>query len=112
MRNTNRARDYHGIGKLNKSRVITIRNWSGLLKSFVILCWYTEDTSETTQVMKERKYMKKENKLEIESVSYEYVGTDKEFNAFLKNVIREYIDDDKTSGELVFETHIEEINIA
>ena len=56
--------------------------------------------------------MKKENKLEIESVSYEYVGTDKEFNAFLKNVIREYIDDDKTSGELVFETHIEEINIA
>ena len=56
--------------------------------------------------------MKKENKLEIESVSYEYVGTDKEFNAFLKNVIREYINDDKTSVELVFETHIEEINIA
>lgn len=56
--------------------------------------------------------MKKENKLEIESVSYEYVGTDKEFNAFFKNVIREYIDDDKTSVELVFETHIEEINIA
>ncbi len=56
--------------------------------------------------------MKKENKLEIESVSYEYVGTDKEFNAFLNNVIREYIDDDKTSVELVFETHIEEINIA
>ena len=107
-----KARDYHGTGKLNKSRVITIRNWSGLCKSFVILCWYTEDTSQATQVMKERKHMKKENKLEIESVSYEYVGTDKEFNAFLKNVIREYIDDDKTSVELVFETHIEEINIA
>ena len=107
-----KARDYHGIGKLNKSGLITIRNWSGLQESSVVLCWYTEDTSQTTQVMKERKYMKKENKLEIESVSYEYVGTDKEFNAFLKNVIREYIDDDKTSVELVFETHIEEINIA
>ena len=108
----NRARDYLGTGKLNKSRVITIRNWSGLEESSVVLCWYTEDTSQATQVMKERKHMKKENKLEIESVSYEYVGTDKEFNAFLKNVIREYIDDDKTSVELVFETHIEEINIA
>ena len=56
--------------------------------------------------------MKKENKLEIESVSYEYVGTDKEFNAFLKNVIREYIDDDKTSVELIFETHDKQMNIA
>lgn len=56
--------------------------------------------------------MKRENKLEIESVSYEYVGTDKEFNAFLKNVIREYIDDDKTSVEVIFEAHIEEMNIA
>ena len=43
-RNMSKARDYHGTGKLNKSRVITIRNWSGLRKSFVILCWYTEDT--------------------------------------------------------------------
>ena len=95
-----------------KSRVITFMNRSGLGENSVALCWYTEDTSQATQVMKERKHMKKENKLEIESVSYEYVGTDKEFNAFLKNVIREYIDDDKTSVELVFETHIEEINIA
>ena len=87
-------------------------NRSGLEENSVVLCWYTEDTSQATQVMKERKYMKRENKLEIESVSYEYVGTDKEFNAFLKNVIREYIDDDKTSVELVFETHIEEVNIA
>ena len=95
-----------------KSRVITFMNRSGLEENSVVLCWYTEDTSQATQVMKERKYMKRENKLEIEAVSYEYVGTDKEFNAFLKNVIREYIDDDKTSVERVFETHIEEINIA
>ena len=78
--------------------------------------WYCVGTQRIRnthkQIAKERKHMKKENKLEIESVSYEYVGTDKEFNAFLKNVIREYIDDDKTSVELVFETHIKEINIA
>ncbi|MBO5009165.1 MAG: hypothetical protein IKJ13_01985 [Clostridia bacterium] len=56
--------------------------------------------------------MKRGNKIEIESVTYEYVGTDKEFNAFLKNVIREYIDDDKTSAELVLERNSNQANIA
>jgi len=38
----------------------------------------------------------KENKPKIDSVSYIYAGTDKEFNFFLKSVIKDYISDDKT----------------
>ena len=40
--------------------------------------------------------MKKNNSLPIESVTFEYVGTDKQFNEFLRSVIRDYVSDDKT----------------
>ena len=40
--------------------------------------------------------MKKNNSLPIENVTFEYVGTDKQFNEFLRSVIRDYVSDDKT----------------
>ena len=40
--------------------------------------------------------MKKNNSLPIESVTFEYVGTDKQFNEFLRSVIHDYVSDDKT----------------
>lgn len=40
--------------------------------------------------------MAKENKPKIDSVSYIYAGTNKEFDSFLKSVIKDYISDDKT----------------
>lgn len=49
--------------------------------------------------MKERIFMKKNNSLPIESVTFEYVGTDKQFNEFLRSVIRDYVTDDRTLPE-------------
>lgn len=34
---------------------------------------------------------RKENSIIIESVEFDYVGTDEQFNTFLKNIIKDYI---------------------
>ena len=39
--------------------------------------------------------MKKEKKTMIECVDFAYVGTDQQFNDFLKSVIRDYVSEDK-----------------
>ena len=55
--------------------------------------------------------MKKNNSLPIERVTFEYVGTDKQFNEFLRSVIRDYVTDDKTLPEQENADHNEQ-NIA
>ena len=41
--------------------------------------------------------MKKNTAPKIESVSFVYVGTDNQFNNFLKSVIHDYLSEDKAS---------------
>jgi len=41
--------------------------------------------------------MKKDTAPKIESVSFVYVGTDNQFNNFLKSVIHDYLSEDKAS---------------
>ena len=55
--------------------------------------------------------MKKNNSLPIERVTFEYVGTDKQFNEFLRSVIRDYVTDDKTLPQQENTDHNEQ-NIA
>ena len=55
--------------------------------------------------------MKKNNSLPIERVTFEYVGTDKQFNEFLRSVIHDYVTDDKTLPEQETTDHDEQ-NIA
>ena len=55
--------------------------------------------------------MRKDTAPKIESVSFVYVGTDNQFNNFLKSVIHDYVTDDKTLPELENADHNEQ-NIA
>ena len=55
--------------------------------------------------------MKKNNSLPIERVTFEYVGTDKQFNEFLRSVIHDYVTDDKTLPQQETTDHNEQ-NIA
>ena len=55
--------------------------------------------------------MKKNNSLPIERVTFEYVGTDKQFNEFLRSVIHDYVTDDMTLPEQETTDHNEQ-NIA
>ena len=55
--------------------------------------------------------MKKNNSLPIERVTFEYVGTDKQFNEFLRSVIHDYVTDDRTPPEQENADHNEQ-NIA
>ena len=52
--------------------------------------------------------MKKHNSLPIESVTFEYVGTDKQFNEFLRSVIHDYVSDDKTLPQQENNSHNEQ----
>ena len=56
-------------------------------------------------------FMKKNNSLPIERVTFEYVGTDKQFNEFLRSVIHDYVTDDSTLPEQEITDHNEQ-NIA
>ena len=38
--------------------------------------------------------MKSENKTRISSVHFKYVGTDEQFNEFIRSVVKDYIIDD------------------
>ena len=38
--------------------------------------------------------MQTEKKSKISSVNFKYVGTDEQYNAFIKNVVKDYITDD------------------
>ena len=38
--------------------------------------------------------MQTEKKIKISSVHFKYVGTDEQYNAFIKSVIKDYITDD------------------
>ena len=55
--------------------------------------------------------MKRSNSLPIERVTFEYVGTDKQFNEFLRSVIRDYVTEDRTLPEQDKTDHNEQ-NIA
>ena len=79
------------------SFLITLRNSAGHWKNITVYSCYTEVTQKPDKNNKKKgKYMKKNNSLPIESVTFEYVGTDKQFNEFLRSVIRDYVSDDKT----------------
>ena len=93
-------------------RVITFIEWSGLFSPFVVWLCHTEVAQKQFE-NDERKdqFMKKNNSLPIESVTFEYVGTDKQFNEFLRSVIRDYVTDDRTLPEQETTDHNEQ-NIA
>ena len=44
--------------------------------------------------MKGKTIMQTEKKTKISSVHFKYVGTDEQYNAFVKSVIKDYITDD------------------
>ena len=44
--------------------------------------------------MKGKTIMQTEKKTKISSVHVKYVGTDEQYNAFIKNVVKDYITDD------------------
>ncbi len=37
----------------------------------------------------------------IESVEYEYIGTDKQFKVFLRSIIKDYLSEDKLQPEKI-----------
>ena len=43
---------------------------------------------------KEARLLRKQKPIKIASVRYNYVGTDDKFNLFLRNVIKDYLQDD------------------
>ena len=47
--------------------------------------------------MKGNMIMQTEKKTKISSVHFKYVGTDEQYNAFIKSVIKDYITDDSNS---------------
>lgn len=44
--------------------------------------------------MKGKTIMQTEKKTKISSVHFKYVGTDEQYNAFIKSVVKDYITDD------------------
>ena len=50
--------------------------------------------------------MATENKTKIQSVHYNYIGTDEQFNAFIKSIVKDYITEDS-----LFPDQEEEITI-
>ena len=88
------------------SFLITLRNSAGHWKDITVYSCYTEVTQKQTQNDKQKgKYMKKNNSLPIESITFEYVGTDKQFNEFLRSVIHDYVSEDKTLPQQEIENH-------
>ena len=88
------------------SFLITLRNSAGHWKDITVYSCYTEVTQKQIQNDKQKgKYMKKNNSLPIESVTFEYVGNDKQFNEFLRAVIHDYVSDDKTLPQQENESH-------
>ena len=51
-------------------------------------------TRVSTKYMKGKTIMQTEKKTKISSVHFKYVGTDEQYNAFIKSVIKDYITDD------------------
>ena len=51
-------------------------------------------TRVSTKNMKGNMIMQTEKKTKISSVHFKYVGTDEQYNAFIKSVIKDYITDD------------------
>lgn len=49
---------------------------------------------------------RKENPIIVESVEFDYVGTDEQFNTFLKSIIKDYL----TENNLLPDDYEDEIN--
>ena len=49
---------------------------------------------------------RKENPIIVESVEFDYVGTDEQFNTFLKSIIKDYL----TENNLLPDDYDDEIN--
>ena len=51
-------------------------------------------------------YARKENPIIVESVEFDYVGTDEQFNTFLKSIIKDYL----TENNLLPDDYDDKIN--
>ena len=50
----------------------------------------------------ERSYVaRKSEPIIIESVEYEYIGTDKQFKVFLRSIIKDYLSEDKLQPDKI-----------
>ena len=49
---------------------------------------------------------RKENPIIVESVEFDYVGTDEQFNTFLKSIIKDYL----TENNLLHDDYDDKIN--
>ena len=62
--------------------------------TFVELCKRIYDNHSGAFRRREARLLRKQKLIKIASVRYNYVGTDEIFNLFLRNVIKDYLQDD------------------
>lgn len=62
--------------------------------TFVELCKRIYDNHSGAFRKREARLLRKQKPIKIASVRYNYVGTDENFNLFLRNVIKDYLQDD------------------
>ena len=61
--------------------------------TFVELCKRIYDNHSGAFRRKEARLLRKQKPIKIASVRYNYVGTDEKFNLFVRNVIKDYLQD-------------------
>ena len=66
-------------------------------RTFVELCKRIYDYHSGAFRRREARLLRKQKPIKIASVRYNYVGTDENFNLFLRNVIKDYLHDDSTT---------------
>lgn len=64
------------------------------IHTFVELCKRIYDNHSGAFRKREARLLRKQKPIKIASVRYNYVGTDENFNLFLRNVIKDYLQDD------------------
>lgn len=64
------------------------------IHTFVELCKRLYDYHSGAFRRKEARLLRKQKTIKIASVRYNYVGTDEKFNLFVRNVIKDYLQDD------------------
>ena len=62
--------------------------------TFVKICKRIYDNHSGAFRRREARLLRKQKPIKIASVRYNYVGTDENFNLFLRNVIKDYLQDD------------------
>ena len=90
------------------SELLILKITAGLAESIVVLCvlppreHHKEMRVRSVEPTKKGEFMGgKRKEPVIESVCFLYTGSDKQFNSFLKSVIRDYLADDTPAVEIM-----------